>query len=63
MPYPKDASPALEIASTRAQGGTQVKIRLPNGILDDITLGQTVRVTRTLPDGKSGLWASLESNP
>jgi heparinase II/III-like protein len=63
MPYPKDASPALEIASTRAQGGTQVKIRLPNGILDDITLGQTVRVTRTLPDGKSVLWASLETEP
>lgn len=63
MPYPKDASPALEIATSRTDGGTQVKVRLPNGILDEINLGKTVRVTRTLPDGKSGLWASLDIKP
>ncbi len=60
MPYPKGASPALEIASQRTDNVTQVKVRLPNGILDEITLGGTSRVPRTLPGGKPATWAVLE---
>lgn len=60
MPYPNDTAPKLAVSTQNAGGATRVKVELPNGILDDITLGEAVRVTRTLPGGQPQEWASFE---
>ena len=63
MPYPKETSPTVEVSSETTAGSTHVKVKLPNGILDDITLGPTVRLTRTPSGGSPAEWARLEINP
>lgn len=64
MPYPEEASPSAGIESYKTgDGSSRVQVRLPNGILDEIILGESVRVTRTLPDGQSSVWATLDIKP
>ncbi len=62
MPYPQEATPPVEIESTKADdGSTHVKLGLPDAMLDDIVVGETVRVIRTPKGGKAAEWASLET--
>ena len=64
MPYPKDESPSVTVETVAAEAPSlRVKVQLPNGILDDVTLGETVRVTRLLPSGESSEWATLDIHP
>ncbi len=64
MPYPEETSPLVEIESTKTDdGSTNVRLSLPNGIVDEIHLGETARVIRTPKGGKAAEWASLGTKP
>ena len=63
VPYPEGTSPAVEVSSETAEGSTQVKVKLSNDILDNISLGKTIRITRTSPGGEPTEWATLQIAP
>jgi hypothetical protein len=64
MPYPEGETPSLAVETVKTDDpSTRVKVRLPNGILDEIVLGETVRVMRTPAGGQSSEWANLDIKP